>query len=82
MTVAAGAGQPLPADAVWELHRLARKGHVQALRQALDEWQAAAPAHASEWQLLGRWVDDFELDALVARLAPQLTEDTADEPRP
>jgi signal transduction histidine kinase/CheY-like chemotaxis protein/purine-cytosine permease-like protein len=79
---AAGEAQPLPADAVWELHRLARKGHVQALRQALDEWQVAAPAHASEWQRLGRLVDDFELDALVARLAPQLTEDTADEPRP
>ena len=73
---------PLPADAVWELHRLALKGHVQALRQALSEWQALAPAHAAQWDALGRMVEDFELDALVARLAPQLTEDLADEPRP
>lgn len=74
--------EPLPADAVWELHRLARMGHVSALRQALDEWQRAAPGHAAQWQALGRLVDDFELDALIARLTPQLTEDMADEPRP
>ena len=80
----------LPADAVWELHRLARKGHVQALRQALGEWQVAAPEHAAQWHQLAQLVDDFDLDALVARLAPHLveditddiTEDIADEPRP
>lgn len=71
---------PLPADAVWELHRLARRGHVQALQQALGEWQLAAPAHAAQWRQMAQLVDDFELDALVARLASQLTEDTADEP--
>ena len=77
---------PLPADAVWELHRLARKGHVQALRQAVGEWQVAAPEHTAQWRQLAQLVDDFDLDALVARLAPQLTdditEDIADEPRP
>jgi signal transduction histidine kinase/CheY-like chemotaxis protein/purine-cytosine permease-like protein len=72
----------LPADAVWELHRLALKGHVQALRQALGEWRASAPAHAIQWDALSCLVEDFELDALVACLAPQLMEDLADEPRP
>ncbi|WP_375213375.1 ATP-binding protein [Aquabacterium sp.] len=80
--IAAERAPSLPTDAVWELHRLARQGHVRALRQALQEWAKAAPGHAAEWQLLGRLVDDFELDALLARLAPQLTEDMADEPRP
>jgi len=76
------ANTPLPADAVWELHRLARMGHVQALRQALGEWQVSTPEHAEQWRQLAQLVDDFDLDALVARLAPQLTEDMADEPRP
>jgi signal transduction histidine kinase/CheY-like chemotaxis protein/purine-cytosine permease-like protein len=78
----AHAEQALPTDAVWELHRLARMGHVQALRQSLEEWHRATPEHAAQWQILARLVDDFELDVVMARLAPQLTEDMADEPRP
>ncbi len=74
-----GDGQ-LPVDAVWEMHRLARMGHVQALRQSLEEWHRATPEHAAQWQSLARLVDDFELDVVIARLAPLLTEDIADEP--
>ena len=85
-TVAAGQdedqAQALPQDAVWELHRLARRGHVQGLRQALDDWMEVAPEHHAQWRSMARLVDDFELDALVERLAPALTEETADETRP
>ncbi len=67
---------PLPADAAWELHRLARKGHIQALHDALDDWGRTAPEHALQWRALRQLADHFELDALAERLAPYLTEDT------
>ncbi|MBH1987201.1 MAG: response regulator [Burkholderiales bacterium] len=71
----------LPQDAVWELHRLARMGHVQGLRESLSEWQRAAPEHQARWAELARLIDDFELDGVVARLQPELMEDLEDEPR-
>jgi len=70
---------PIPADAAWELHRLARKGHVQGLREALLGWQAAAPEHAAHWQGLAQLLEQFDLDALAERLEPYLNEDTPDE---
>jgi CheY-like chemotaxis protein len=74
--------EPLPADAAWELERLARKGHVQALQAALEDWTRAAPEHASHWRLLRQQIDQFELDAVAAHLAPYLNEDPLDEPEP
>ena len=71
----------LPQDAVWELHRLARMGHVQGLRESLSGWQQTAPEHHACWAELTRLIDDFELDGVVARLQPELTEDLEDEPR-
>ncbi len=73
--------EPLPEDAAWELHRLARKGHVQALREALNEWALQAPEHRAQWQTLQDLVNQFDLDEVVARLAPSLPtpEDTLDE---
>jgi len=70
-----------PEDAAWELHRLARRGHVQALREALDEWALQAPEHMGQWQVLQDLVNQFDLDEVVARLAPSLPtpEDTLDE---
>ena len=69
----------LPPDAAWELHRLARKGHVQGLRAALAEWQRAEPAHAAQWQTLMALVERFDLDAVAERLRPDLQEDMQDE---
>jgi len=71
--------QRIPADAAWELHRLARKGHVQALHDALDDWSVAAPEHAGQWQALRQLVEQFELDIMAEQLAPYLTEDSLDE---
>lgn len=76
------ARRSLPPDAAWELHRLARMGHVQALRAALAEWQRAAPEHEATWHRLSRLVDDFELDEVASQLAPDLMEDVSDEPQP
>jgi signal transduction histidine kinase/CheY-like chemotaxis protein/purine-cytosine permease-like protein len=73
--------EPLPADAAWELHRLARMGHIQALNDALGDWQRSTPEHAAQWRALQQLVDQFALDEVVAHLAPYLDEDTADEPQ-
>lgn len=71
--------EPPPADAVWELHRLAQRGHVQALGQALREWQAQVPAQAALWQeLLVAW-EALDFDTIATRLQPYLTEDMQDE---
>ena len=70
LAIDTGVWPPPPADAAWELHRLARKGHIQALREALAGWQHSHPAHAPRWRLVQRWIDQFELDAVVAHLAP------------
>ena len=75
-----GMAAALPADAAWELHRLARKGHVQALHDALMEWQRAEPTLSPQWQALQALVERFDLDAVAERLAPCLLEDTQDEP--
>lgn len=81
---------PPPDDAAWELSRLARKGHIQALRDALQAWQASHPAHAPRWRLLQGWIDQFELDAVLSHLAPfvdgmddldDVQEDRVDEPQ-
>jgi CheY-like chemotaxis protein len=71
--------EPLPADAAWELHRLARKGHVQALSAALSDWRLTAPEHEPHWQALQQLVDQFELDDVAEHLTPYLNEDTLDE---
>ena len=74
--------RPLPADAAWELHRLARRGNVQALAESLANWREQAPEHAERWRQLARWLDAFELDAIQDDLAPDLMEEQADAPRP
>jgi CheY-like chemotaxis protein len=72
---------PLPPDAAWELHRLARRGHAQALAESLAGWRAQSPEHAARWRQLQSWLEAFDLDAIQADLAPELMEDQADEPR-
>jgi CheY-like chemotaxis protein len=72
---------PLPPDAVWELHRLARRGHAQALAESLASWREQSPEHACRWQRLQTWLASFDLDAIQADLAPELMEEQADEPR-
>ena len=72
---------PLPPDAVWELHRLARRGHAQALAESLAGWREQSPEHAWRWQRLQTWLASFDLDAIQADLAPELMEEQADEPR-
>jgi signal transduction histidine kinase/CheY-like chemotaxis protein len=68
-----------PPDAVWELHRLARKRHAQGLAEALAHWARETPAHHVLWQALQRELNDFDVDAMARRLAPWLTEDMSDE---
>ncbi|MEK8087122.1 ATP-binding protein [Aquabacterium sp. A3] len=70
-----------PADAVWELSRLARKGHVQALRESLADWRRTHPDHEPHWVRLHGWIDAFELDAVTAYLSPFVEEDPIDEPQ-
>lgn len=72
--------EPPPHDAVWELHRLARMGHVRALQQALNEWGEQAPAHQALWQGLQQAMQALDLDRVVRQLQPYLTEDMLDEP--
>ena len=72
---------PLPPDAAWELHRLARRGHAQALAESLAGWRAQSPEHAARWQRLQTWLEAFDLDAIQADLTPELMEEQADEPR-
>ncbi len=72
---------PVSADAAWELDRLARKGHVQGLHDALDEWTRAAPDQLAHWCALRELLEQFELDAMASYLAPYLAEDTLDEPQ-
>ncbi|MBU0916207.1 MAG: response regulator [Gammaproteobacteria bacterium] len=72
---------PLPPDAAWELHRLARRGHAQALAESLAGWRTESPEHAARWRQLQSWLEAFDLDAIQADLAPELMEEQADEPR-
>jgi signal transduction histidine kinase/CheY-like chemotaxis protein len=72
---------PLPPDAAWELHRLARRGHAQALTESLADWRVRTPEHADRWQRLQTWLEAFDLDAIQADLAIDLMEEQADEPR-
>jgi signal transduction histidine kinase/CheY-like chemotaxis protein len=72
---------PLPPDAAWELHRLARRGHAQALAESLTGWRTQSPEHAARWHRLQTWLEAFDLDAIQADLAPELMEEQADEPR-
>jgi signal transduction histidine kinase/CheY-like chemotaxis protein/purine-cytosine permease-like protein len=71
----------LSADAAWELDRLARRGHVQALHDALDEWTRAAPDQHLHWQRLRDLIEQFDLDAVVQYVNPYLEEDASDEPQ-
>ena len=68
---------------LWDQHGsiLDMRGGIQGDTGAGSSFPGGVTA-AAQWQALGRLVDDFELDALIARLTPQLTEDMADEPRP
>jgi CheY-like chemotaxis protein len=72
----------LPDDAAWELQRLTRMGHVQALKTSLAEWQAARPDLMVQWQHLAHLVDQFDLDAVQAHVTPYLTEDIVGESQP
>jgi len=75
------AAEAVSADTAWELHRLARKGHVQALRDALTVCLAESPENTALWQALLKRVEDFDLDAVAERLSPHLMEEDAhDEP--
>ncbi len=62
----------LPGEAVAELSQLARMGHIQGLRTRLAAWAAATPEHQAQWRVLQRSLDDFDLDGLAERLAPNL----------
>jgi ferric-dicitrate binding protein FerR (iron transport regulator) len=72
---------PLPADAAWELNRLARRGHVQALAESLQSWRVQAPEHAARWHRLQAWLEAFDFDAIQADLASESMEEQADAPR-
>ncbi|HEX5355377.1 MAG TPA: ATP-binding protein [Aquabacterium sp.] len=74
-----GQDSAMPQDAAWELDRLARKGHVQGLQSALDEWTQAAPDQSRHWRRLRELIDQFEMEAVVSYVAPYLAEDTLDE---
>ncbi|MBI5925354.1 MAG: response regulator [Aquabacterium sp.] len=69
----------MPQDAAWELDRLARKGHVQGLQSALEEWTQSAPEQARHWRRLRELIDQFDMEAVVSYVAPYLAEDTLDE---
>jgi CheY-like chemotaxis protein len=70
---------PPPSDAVWELSRLARKGHVQALRQSLKDWRQSHPELEAHWARIEAGIESFELDAIVNYLRPYVEEDASDE---
>ena len=70
---------PPPPDAVWELSRLARKGHVQALRQSLKDWRQSHPELEAHWARIEVGIESFELDAIVNYLHPYVDEDASDE---
>jgi CheY-like chemotaxis protein len=71
---------PLPADAAWELNRLACKGHVQALRASLSDWRGSHPAHELHWARVEAWLEQFDLDAIATYAASYLEEDAIDDP--
>jgi hypothetical protein len=54
---------------------------VQGVARALAQWAQAYPEHEPRWQSLQQRVDDFDLDGLLADLAPALNEDPLDEPQ-
>ena len=72
---------PVPREAAAELSQLARMGHVQGVAEALTTWSAQRPEHDAHWQAFRRRIDDFDLDGLLADLAPALNEDPLDEPQ-
>jgi signal transduction histidine kinase/CheY-like chemotaxis protein len=74
------ASDSLPADAAWELSRLARKGHVQALRASLSDWRGTHPAHELHWARVEAWLDQFDLDAIATYVASYMEEDAIDDP--
>jgi len=71
----------LPADVVAELCRLARIGHLRALRQKLTQLSERYPQWQSEWVNLSHLADQFEFDTLIERLNPVISEDALDEPQ-
>jgi hypothetical protein len=72
---------PVPRAAAAELSQLARMGHVQGVSDALKHWSDRRPEHDVHWQAFRRRIDDFDLDGLLADLAPALNEDPLDEPQ-
>jgi len=71
----------LPAEVVDELCRLARIGHLRALRQTLTQLAERYPQWQSEWVSLSHLADQFEFDTLIERLNPVVPEDALDEPQ-
>jgi len=71
----------LPAEVVEELCRLARIGHLRALRQKLTQLAERYPQWQSEWVSLSHLADQFEFDTLIERLNPVISEDALDEPQ-
>jgi signal transduction histidine kinase/CheY-like chemotaxis protein/purine-cytosine permease-like protein len=62
----------LPHRLVGDLVRLAKLGHVQGLRVAVDEALAAHPECAPELQRLGELLERYDLEALLEQLMKNL----------
>ncbi len=71
----------LPPDELSELCRLARIGHVRALRQQLSGLATRYPQWPADWARLSHLADQFEFDTLIDRLSPAVPEDVLDEPQ-
>ncbi|CAH0354259.1 ATP-binding protein [Aquabacterium sp. CECT 9606] len=71
----------LPLEVVEELCRLARIGHLRALREKLTQLAERYPQWQSEWVNLSHLADQFEFDTLIERLNPVISEDALDEPQ-
>ncbi len=61
--------QALPPEFAATLTRLARLGHAQGLKQALDRLLQAHPSHEAQVATLRPLVDNYAFDALLERLA-------------
>jgi anti-sigma factor RsiW len=62
----------LPAEFAATLTRLARMGHAQGLRHALERLAQAHPACAAQVETLRALVDRLAFDELIEQLAPAL----------
>jgi DNA-binding NarL/FixJ family response regulator len=62
----------LPSALVGDLVRLARLGHVQGLRSALDAAMQACPGSQAELARLGERLDRFDLEGFLEQLVKNL----------